>query len=90
MRAFICGVKGLSLDAEERAFWVRVIEKGDQRDGDLEHALAIMARHGALEAARADALAWADRARAALRSLPDHPLRQVLDDLSSYVVARLA
>lgn len=77
-------------DAEERAFWVRVIEKGDQRDGDLEHALAIMTRHGALEAARADALAWADRARAALRSLPDHPLRQVLDDLSSYVVARLA
>jgi octaprenyl-diphosphate synthase len=51
-------------DAEERAFWVRVIEKGDQRDGDLEQALAIMARHGALEAARADAMRWsAPRAR---------------------------
>ena len=77
-------------DAVERAFWVRTIEKGDQHDGDLAQALAIMARHGALEAARADALVWADRARAALRSLPDHPLRQVLDDLSAYVVARLA
>ncbi len=77
-------------DAEERAFWVRVIEKGDQRDGDLEQALAIMARHGALEAARADAMIWADRARAALGGLPDHPLRQVLDDLSAYVVSRLA
>lgn len=77
-------------DADERAFWVRVIEKGDQRDGDLEQALAIMARHGALEAARADAYVWADRARAALRELPDHPLRQVLDELSAYVVSRLA
>ncbi len=42
----------------ERAFWVRVIEKGDQREGDLAEAQAIMARHGAMEAARADALAW--------------------------------
>ncbi|MEY4306175.1 MAG: octaprenyl-diphosphate synthase [Pseudomonadota bacterium] len=77
-------------DADERAFWVRVIEKGDQREGDLEHALSIMTRHGALEAARADAFVWADRARAALRDLPDHPLRQVLDELSAYVVSRLA
>ncbi|TKA94016.1 polyprenyl synthetase family protein, partial [Cereibacter changlensis] len=53
-------------DAEERAFWVRVIEKGKQDDGDLEQALAIMARHGAMQAARADALAWAGVAREAL------------------------
>lgn len=77
-------------DADERAFWVRVIEKGDQREGDLEQALSIMTHHGALEAARADAFVWADRARAALRDLPDHPLRQVLDELSAYVVSRLA
>jgi len=77
-------------DADERAFWVRVIEKGDQREGDLEQAMAIMTRHGALEAARADAYVWADRARAALQELPDHPLRKVLDDLSAYVVSRLA
>jgi octaprenyl-diphosphate synthase len=77
-------------NAEERAFWVRVIEKGDQREGDLAQALAIMNRHGALEAARADALAWAARGRAALAQVPDHPLRQMLDDLTSYVVARIA
>ena len=75
---------------EERAFWVRVIAKGDQRDGDLEQALAIMARHGAMDAARADALAWAARAQTALTTLPDHPLRQMLHDLSAYVVSRLA
>jgi octaprenyl-diphosphate synthase len=73
----------------ERAFWERVIEKGDQRDGDLEEARAIMARHGAMQAARADAVAWSDKARAALSALPDHPIRGMLDDLADYVVARL-
>jgi octaprenyl-diphosphate synthase len=77
-------------DAEERAFWVRVIEKGRQDDGDLAQALAIMARHGAMDAARADALAWAARARAALQGLPDHPLKVMLDDLAGYVVARIS
>lgn len=76
-------------DAEERAFWTRVIEKGDQRDGDLDHALDLMRKHGTLEATRAEAVAWADRARAALAPLPDHPLRGMLDDLADYVVARV-
>ncbi|MCU0816997.1 MAG: polyprenyl synthetase family protein [Cypionkella sp.] len=76
-------------DAEERAFWVRTIERGQQEEGDLDRARAIMARHGAMEAARDDAFAYAARARAALTRLPDHPLRQMLDDLAEYVVARL-
>ena len=74
---------------EERAFWERTIAKGRQQDGDLEQALAIMARHGAMEAARADALAWAERARAAIAVLPDHPIRAMLSDLAAYVVARI-
>jgi octaprenyl-diphosphate synthase len=77
-------------DATERAFWKRVIEKGDQRDGDLEHALSLLTGTGAMEAARADALAWGAKARAALQVLPDHPLRGMLDDLAAYVVARVA
>ena len=75
---------------EERAFWVRVIEKGDQQPGDLEHARAIMARHGAMQSAKAEALNWAAKARTALAALPDHPLRAMLDDLASYVVARIS
>ncbi|MCB6179450.1 polyprenyl synthetase family protein [Rhodobacter sp. Har01] len=77
-------------DAEERAFWVRVIEKGQQAEGDLEQARTIMARHGAMEAARASALGWARTAEAALAALPDDPLREVLADLAQYVVARIA
>ena len=76
-------------DAEERAFWVRVIEKGQQGEGDLDHAMALMGKHGAMESARAEALAWAAKAQAALTVLPDHPLRGMLSDLAAYVVARI-
>jgi octaprenyl-diphosphate synthase len=74
---------------DERAFWVRTIEKGTQAKGDLAQALEIMARHGALDAARGDAVMWAARARDALAILPDVPLRIMLADLADYVVARL-
>ncbi|APX23150.1 MULTISPECIES: polyprenyl synthetase family protein [Salipiger] len=76
-------------DEDERAFWKRTIEKGDQQDGDLEHALALLDRHGALEATRDDALAWAEKAKTALGSLPQSELRDVLIELANFVVARL-
>ncbi|MEL6452210.1 MAG: polyprenyl synthetase family protein [Pseudomonadota bacterium] len=76
-------------DAEERAFWSRTIEKGKQEDGDLDHALALLHRHGALEATKADALAWANTAKAALAHAPDHDLRDMLIDLADYVVERI-
>ncbi|WP_406721439.1 polyprenyl synthetase family protein [Thioclava litoralis] len=76
-------------DQTERAFWSRVIEKGDQQDGDLEQAMALMAKHGTLAATRDAAILWADQARAALSALPAHPLRDMLDDLADYVVARV-
>jgi len=83
-------IKAVALaDTEQRAFWVRVIEKGDRREGDLEHALQLLDQTGAMAAARADAMAWADTARTSLDALPDHPLKEMLADLASYVVARL-
>lgn len=77
-------------DPAERAFWGRVIEKGDQREGDLEQAIALLVRHGALDQTRAEALAWANRAKAALDRLPAHDLRDMLTDLADYVVARVS
>lgn len=83
-------IKAVALaDAEERAFWVRTIEKGDQRDGDLEHAMALMTKHDTLEATRKDALEWAGKARAALAKVPESELRNLLIDLSDYVVSRV-
>ncbi len=76
-------------DEEERAFWQRTIEKGNQQDGDLDHALALIAKHGTMEATRAEALEWSSKAKAALLHLPEHPLRDMLSDLADYVVARI-
>lgn len=75
-------------DAVERAFWSRTIESGDQREGDLEQARALLMRHGALEAAQRDALDWAARAQNALADIPRSPLRDLLIDLAGFVTAR--
>jgi octaprenyl-diphosphate synthase len=77
-------------DAEERAFWSRTIEKGRQEAGDLDRAMAILARHGALDSTRATALDWAARAKAALSEVPAHPIRELLDELADYVVERIS
>jgi octaprenyl-diphosphate synthase len=83
-------IKAVALgDDEERAFWKRTIEKGRQEDGDLEHAIALLNKHGTLEATRAEANDWIAKARAALVTLPEHPIREMLDDLADYVVARV-
>ena len=76
-------------DAKERTFWERVIEKGDQRDGDLEHAMGLMTRHNTLEETRTEALAWAEKAKSALAELPESELRNLLMDLSDFVVSRV-
>jgi octaprenyl-diphosphate synthase len=77
-------------NATERAFWQRVIEKGDQRDGDLAQAMALLQRHGTMATTRAEALSWVARAKAALAPLPCHELKTMLTDLADYVVARVA
>ena len=84
-------------DATERAFWERTIGKGQQADGDLDQAMALLARHGTLESTRQTALDWAGRARESLdgaaphrsRSEACHPLRATLADLADFVVERV-
>jgi octaprenyl-diphosphate synthase len=76
-------------DGEERAFWARTIGKGDQQDGDLEHALGLLQKHATLAQTRDEANAYVARAKAALEVLPADPLRDMLADLADYVVARL-
>ncbi|PWE27215.1 polyprenyl synthetase family protein [Pararhodobacter marinus] len=76
-------------DASERAFWERTIARGQQDEGDLESAMALMEKHGALASTRQAALDWAARARAALAPLPAHPLKDMLADLSDFVVERV-
>ncbi|MEC8196870.1 MAG: polyprenyl synthetase family protein, partial [Pseudomonadota bacterium] len=74
---------------EERSFWERTIEKGRQEDGDLDHALALMDKYNTLSRTRDDALAWAEKAKDAVKKLPDYEIRGLLSDIADYVVARL-
>ena len=77
-------------DAEERAFWQLTIEKGHQEDGDLDHALALLNKHGTLDATEADARAWSDKAKSALDALPDHEVKTMLAGIADYVVSRIS
>jgi octaprenyl-diphosphate synthase len=76
-------------DDKERVFWTNTIEKGKQEEGDLETALNLLNKHGAIDETRRDALEWAKKARDAIRRLPQHEIRDLLDDLSGYVVERV-
>ncbi|KAB7614872.1 polyprenyl synthetase family protein [Amylibacter sp. SFDW26] len=75
-------------DAGERAFWDRTIAKGEQKDGDLEHAMELLKKHGTLEETRDAAIYWGNKAKAALVDLPQSEMRDLLGDLTDYVVER--
>ncbi len=75
-------------DETELEFWNRTIAKGRQEDGDLEHALELMAKHNALEETRKDAVYWAEKAKASIAYLPTSDIRDCLMALPDYVVSR--
>lgn len=75
-------------DAAERTFWQRTIEAGEQNPADLEIALNLIARHGAIEATIDRARAFAGQARAALLAAPQSALRTMLSDVAEYTVSR--
>ncbi len=74
---------------DDRAFWARTIEKGDQRDGDLDHALTLLKDSNALADTHQDALAWIEKAKTAMSALPKNEVRDMLTDLADYVVERV-
>jgi len=51
-------------------------------------ALGLLRAHPSLEQARVETQSWADAARAALKPLPDGPVRDALDALAAGVVTR--
>lgn len=75
-------------DDTERAFWSRTMKDHDQTDADLAQARRIIARHDTAAAGRALARDHAHAARHALETLPESPMRGVLDELLDFVVTR--
>jgi octaprenyl-diphosphate synthase len=72
----------------ERSFWERTIESSEQRDDDLDHALALMSRTGAIEATIDRASRFADAAKSALAVFRDSPLHRALLHVADYTVSR--
>ncbi len=72
----------------DRAFWRRTIEASEQGEDDLEHALALMARTGAIDATLARASVYAEEAKEALKCFAPSVVRSCLMDVADYTVSR--
>ncbi|WP_428493624.1 polyprenyl synthetase family protein [Rhodopila sp.] len=81
--AFLAG------DERERAFWQRTIEALEQTDADLDHAMRLIAGHGAIQATLERAQWFVQEAKAALLVFPDSAIRRALADVADYTVQRL-
>jgi octaprenyl-diphosphate synthase len=75
-------------DEREREFWRRTLEDSDQREGDLEHAIGLMRRHGTLAATLERAREYGVAARRALLTFRDSPERQALDEVIEFCLER--
>ena len=75
-------------DEAERGFWRRCLEEMEQREGDLEFALQLMRRHGALKETMDRAATYAADARSALMNFPDGPEREALLEVVDFCVER--
>ncbi len=76
-------------DDDERAFWNRTLEDLDQVPGDLDRAIGIMNRRGALNDTVAMAREYGMRAAQALAVMPECRERQILLDLIDFCIERI-
>ncbi|MEH3066108.1 MAG: polyprenyl synthetase family protein [Methylobacterium radiotolerans] len=72
----------------ERGFWRRTLQQGEIGETDLETALDLLQRHGALEETVARAHHYGAEARAALDNFPDGPVKAALLGAVEFCVAR--
>jgi octaprenyl-diphosphate synthase len=72
----------------ERAFWRRTLEAMEQKDGDLEHAIQLMDRHGALRDSIERARHYGAIARDALGIFPDGIEKQALLGVIDFAIER--
>lgn len=74
---------------DERAFWRRTLEEGRIEEGDLDQALALMTRHGALDDTVARARHYGAIARDALALFPEGEAKRALNDVVDFCVSRV-
>ena len=72
----------------DRAFWRRTIEESEQGEGDLEHALGLIAATGAIGTTLEQAARFAGAGKAALAVFPPSAFREALMGVADYTVSR--
>jgi octaprenyl-diphosphate synthase len=75
-------------DDKEREFWNRTLENLDQEDGDLEQAMALLDKHGALEDTIERARHYGAKARDALGIFPASDEQLALVDVVDFCIER--
>ncbi|MDQ0301982.1 polyprenyl synthetase family protein [Ancylobacter polymorphus] len=76
-------------DETERDFWRRCLERGEIGEGDLEQAMGLLVRHGAIAQTVERARAYGAAAKQALDVFPASPAREALLDVVDFCVARV-
>jgi octaprenyl-diphosphate synthase len=72
----------------EREFWSRTLERGEVADNDLEHAVALMTRHRAIEDTIGRARHYGAMAKDALGLFPASTLKQALEESVDFCINR--
>ncbi len=73
---------------EDRGFWKRTVEEGEQTDEDLDQAISLMVRHNALADTVERARHYGGRARDALAIFPESDMKAALDATIDFCIER--
>ena len=73
---------------EERTFWRRTLERQEQEDGDLEHAIALMGKREALRDTIERARHYGSIARDALGIFPDSEAKAAMSEAIDFSIER--
>ena len=74
--------------AADLPFWKRVIETGNQTESDLDRAITLIEQTGAMQETMTRARAYADKAKAALKVMPESEIKRALADIADFCVER--
>ena len=72
----------------ERAFWNRTLGESDIKDGDLDAAMTLMAKHHAIEDTVGRARHYGTIATDALALVPSSPIKTALEETVAFCIAR--
>ncbi len=76
-------------DKDEKTFWQRTLEEGEQTPVDFKTAIQLMERHGTLKDSMTRATGYADKAKTALNNFTACPAKSAMLDLVDFCIERI-